>query len=260
MSFVWINGTVGSGKTAVGRALADILPRAVFVDGDDHALPEHAPASIRWKNAMTSLLRLVTRPASVRTVVVAYPLDRAGYSRLRAACGRAHRLLLVVNLATPLAVTLRGRGGRQLDEAEKKRVRVMRSEGYHRRAFAHLTLPNAGRSARQTAQQIAATLHSRLTIPRIVTVSSQTNASRDSISRSSRSTSLEADEMFSRLAVICAVIGTGISSSHAIAQTGYTPSSQPATCDLQGITPDIASRLQCGRPQLEVSLRSAGSA
>jgi hypothetical protein len=152
---IWLNGTVGSGKTAVGRALAAILPNAFLVDGDDHAGPAHLHSLVRWRMAMDRLLRIVRRSRRPAVLVVAYPLECAGHARLRAACGRAHRRLVVVNLAPPLAMTLRGRGGRQLSAGERARVREMRSEGYHRRPYAALTWPNAQGSAAHTACQIA---------------------------------------------------------------------------------------------------------
>ena len=35
MRVIWLNGTIGSGKTTVDQALATVVPGAVFVDGDD---------------------------------------------------------------------------------------------------------------------------------------------------------------------------------------------------------------------------------
>jgi hypothetical protein len=131
------------------------------MDGDDHAGPRHLPTSLRWRMALNALLCAVIRPGQAPTLVVAYPLDGFGHAKLRAACGRARRRLAVVNLAPPLAATLRGRGGRQLDTGERARVRAMRSEGYHRRSFAVFTLPNAQPPAARTAWRIACLLGKR---------------------------------------------------------------------------------------------------
>ncbi len=51
--------------------------------------------------------------------------------------------MLVVNLATPLPITLRGRGGGKLSFGEQRRVREMFSQNYHRRRFAAMTVANA---------------------------------------------------------------------------------------------------------------------
>ena len=157
---IWLNGTVGAGKSAVGRALAAILPGAAYVDGDDHAGPSHLPPAVGWRVALDALLRLLARPHPTRFLVVAYPLRGPDYARLRAACGRARRTVVVVTLAPPLTTTLRGRGGRELDAGERARVREMRSEGYHRRRFAALTLPNMQPSAARTARLIARLIQS----------------------------------------------------------------------------------------------------
>lgn len=163
MTVVWINGPVGAGKTAVGRALAALSPSAQFIDGDDHAGPGGGPARIRWRRAMDVLIGMARWCRGVGTLVVAYPLDRLGHQRLMAACTRAHRPLVVVNLATPLFLVLRIRGERVLTRAEQARARVMHSKGYDRRPFAtfsHRNLrPQAARTARDIEGRIRAVAH-----------------------------------------------------------------------------------------------------
>lgn len=146
MAIIWLNGTIASGKTTVGRALARLL-HAPFLDGDDLAGPAHLPQAQRWQIATNCLLRAARK---ARLLVIAYPLDPADNARLRAIRARS----LVINLATPLAITLRGRG-RPLSPAERARIREMRSQAYHRRPFADLTLPNATGPAHRTARIIA---------------------------------------------------------------------------------------------------------
>ncbi len=154
MSVIWLNGTIGSGKTAVGKEVARLLPGARFLDGDDYAGPAGLPNARRWRMAVEALLRAILRRGACRTLVVAYPLDGATCRRLRAACATARRGLLIANLAPPLRLTLQGRGGRTLTAWERARLRAMRSEGYHRRPFATVTLPNAQPPAARTARQL----------------------------------------------------------------------------------------------------------
>ena len=160
MPVVWLNGTVGSGKSTVGAALADLLPVSRFLDGDDVAGPSHLPNHVRWAMAIDALLAVVLRSGRSGWLVVAYPLDAADFRRLRATCARAQRSLSVVNLDVPLSMTLRGRGGRILTAAEKARIRVMRAEGYHRRSFATATLHNTSPSVSQAARQVLALVRS----------------------------------------------------------------------------------------------------
>lgn len=153
MTVIWLNGAVGSGKSVVGAALAALLPRGGFVDGDDHAGPPHLPNRRRWNMAIGSLLALARRRPP-GWLVVAYPLDGAGFRRVRAGCALARRRLVVVNLATPLPIVLRGRGRRVLSADERRRARAMHGEAYHRRRFAALTLPNALPPAARTARRL----------------------------------------------------------------------------------------------------------
>ena len=152
MPVIWLNGTVGCGKTAVGRALVALLPDAHFLDGDDFAAQGAGLPAARWRAAVTALLRRVRRPGRAKVQVIAYPLTAADFARLRAAC---RQRLIVINLATPLPLVVRGRGPRRLTEADCRRARQMRSQAYHRRRFASATLPNAQHPPRRTALQIA---------------------------------------------------------------------------------------------------------
>lgn len=154
MSVIWLNGTIGSGKSAVGAALARLIPYARYLDGDDYMGSEGLPDVRRWRMAVDALLRAIIQRGRFKTLVIAYPLDVRDYSRLRAACGKTRRGLLVVNLAPPLNMILRGRGGRLLEPWERNRVRVMRSEGYHRRPFANLSLPNVVSPPARTARRV----------------------------------------------------------------------------------------------------------
>ena len=103
---IWLNGTVGSGKTAVAQAVATLMPRARFADGDDFAGPRDVPPARRWQRALAALLNLAARSGHFPVLVVAYPLRSADYLRARATCAKARRPLIVVNLATPLPMTL----------------------------------------------------------------------------------------------------------------------------------------------------------
>jgi hypothetical protein len=159
MSVIWLNGTIGSGKSAVGKALADLLPNSRFMDGDNYAGQEHLGNARRWRIVIDALLQAIVRRDRILFLIIAYPLDYEGFCRLRATCRKAQRELLLINLAPPLLMTLKGRGGRILTAWERDRIRVMRSEGYHRRPFAAATLPNVQSPVVRTAQRIARLRH-----------------------------------------------------------------------------------------------------
>jgi Mg-chelatase subunit ChlI len=52
LNVIHLNGPINSGKSSVGRALAGLLPDAVFIDGDDHDAPGDAPLGTRIQVAL----------------------------------------------------------------------------------------------------------------------------------------------------------------------------------------------------------------
>lgn len=154
---IHLSGPVNSGKSDVGRALAALLPQAAFIEGEAPGLPEAMPDEQRWAGALGRLLRRIAesdRPC----LVTAYPLDEAGYRRLRVACVARGASLSVVTLAPPLEAALGPRGGRVPDAAERSRIRAMYAEGYHQRAFSDVTLDTAGLEPGEAARRILAAL------------------------------------------------------------------------------------------------------
>jgi hypothetical protein len=100
LTVIHLNGPINSGKPSVGRALAGLLPSAVFIDGNDHDAPDDASLGTRIEVA---LRRIETRIAKATGdyLIVAYPLDQAHYSRLQAASERREARFLVLTLAPP---------------------------------------------------------------------------------------------------------------------------------------------------------------
>ncbi|MFC4170345.1 DUF2062 domain-containing protein [Teichococcus aestuarii] len=154
---IHLNGAINSGKSSVGRALAALIPGAGFIEGDEHGLPAELPPEQRWAGALGRILRRI-RESNAPCLVSAYPLDEAGYRRLRTACVARGATLSVVTLAPPLEVALGPRGGRVPDAAEQARIRAMYAEGYHRRLFSDVTLDNAGLAPEEAARRVLAAL------------------------------------------------------------------------------------------------------
>lgn len=154
---IHLNGPINSGKTSVGRTLAQRLTGADFLDGDDHDAPGDAPLPDRIAAAWR---RIETHIASAQNpwLVIAYPLDDAGFARLRAACDRRAARLLVVTLAPPEAVALTDRGGRVLTAWERQRVTEMYRDGYPARAFSDVVLDTAGLTPGESADRLMKSL------------------------------------------------------------------------------------------------------
>ncbi|MFC3126190.1 DUF2062 domain-containing protein [Pseudoroseomonas globiformis] len=150
---IHVSGPLNTGKTSVGLALADAIPGAVFVDGDEHDLSPTLPDSQRWAGAVGRLVGMI-RDCDAPCLILAYPLDATGYRRIREACVRRGASLAVVTLAPPLEVALSDRGGRPLNEADRSRIRAMYAEDYASAAFSDLLLDNTAMMPHEAARAV----------------------------------------------------------------------------------------------------------
>ncbi|HWX48093.1 MAG TPA: DUF2062 domain-containing protein [Roseomonas sp.] len=149
-----LNGSINSGKSSIGRALAEMLPGAEFVEGDDHGLPTSLPRERRWAGALQRIARCIAI-SRAPWLVVAYPLDEAAYRSLRAACAARGARLRVVTLAPPLEVALSERGGRRLSEEERQRIGEMYAKGYAERPFSELIFDPSDLTPEASARELA---------------------------------------------------------------------------------------------------------
>lgn len=139
MRVIVLNGSVNSGKTTTGRALAQLLPGAVFIDGDDHGVPASVPFEEMTELSLDWLIAKVVE-ATAPILVIARPLRDHDFARLRSAIQTCGAQLVVVTLAPPLAIASADRGERKLDAWERHRVPEMYAEGYASRAFSDLVI------------------------------------------------------------------------------------------------------------------------
>lgn len=153
MRVVVLNGSVNSGKTTTGRALAHLLPGAVFIDGDDHGVPSSVPFEEMTELSLDWLIARIVE-ATAPMLVIARPLRDHDFARLQSAIKSRDAQLIVVTLAPPLAVAGADRGDRKLDAWELHRVPEMYAEGYASRAFSDLVITDMT-TPPQTASQIA---------------------------------------------------------------------------------------------------------
>lgn len=154
LTVIHLNGPINSGKSSVGRALADLLPEAAFIDGDDHDAPDDASLPARIQAALDRI-EIQIGKATGAYLIVAYPLDQTHYDRLRVATERRGACFIVLTLAPPLEVALSDRGVRKLTHGERERIIEMYTEGYQARAFSDAVLDTAGLTPEQTAQLAA---------------------------------------------------------------------------------------------------------
>jgi ABC-type hemin transport system ATPase subunit len=138
-SAIFLMGTVGAGKTTLGRALAAEID-GDHVEGDDYQQPPKP-----WYAASLSTARGVLRAALAitgggRTAVVSYPLrchEWIFYQRRLAEAGV--RSVFVTLAASDDALFAPGRG-RNFTGEERARIREMLEQGYGERGFADLAV------------------------------------------------------------------------------------------------------------------------
>lgn len=139
MIVIVLNGSINSGKTTTGQALATLLPGARFIDGDDHGIPDSVPFQQMIDRAVLWVADQITA-ATEPVLVIAYPMRDSDFARLQSACAARSGRLFVATLAPPLAVALTNRGTRELDDGERDRIHEMYAEGYPTRTFSDIII------------------------------------------------------------------------------------------------------------------------
>lgn len=137
MQVIVLNGPINTGKTTTGKAMADLLPSACFVDGDDHGLPGDAPLEAKIAAAIARIAAMIAS-THADPLIVAFPLREQDYSALHAATASRGATLRIITLSPPMDIALSNRGSRVLQPGEVARSREMYAEGYNARAFSDL--------------------------------------------------------------------------------------------------------------------------
>lgn len=122
---VYINGSINSGKSTIGRSLAETLPKTVHVEVDElrHfadclSLAEACPYCL--EDAATLTRSWLSRGFNV---VVTWPISRRDYAVFEREAVAAGVSIHGFTLRPPLEVAVSDRGGRQLSERERTRIR-----------------------------------------------------------------------------------------------------------------------------------------
>ena len=150
---IFLSGPIGTGKTSLGRMLAEKLGGA-FIDGDDHSdagRPWYC-SILRTSRAVlrTSLAVLEDRPL----VVIAYPLGCTTWVFYKRGFGDAGVRPLFVNLRASFEEIVSPARGRVLIDEELARIKVMIREGYSDRQFGDLAIDTGDRSLEFTLQHL----------------------------------------------------------------------------------------------------------
>lgn len=150
---IFLEGSVGVGKTTLGRALARRLS-GHFLDGDafsERGKPWYA-SILRTSRAIveTGLERLGERP----TLVVAYPLRCTNWIYFRRRFTDAGVRPHFVGLTATYDQIVADRRGRVFDPDEQARIRTMIAEGYGARPFSDLVCEMGTSSVHETLTRL----------------------------------------------------------------------------------------------------------
>lgn len=148
---IFLHGTIGAGKTTLGRGLATALG-GVFTDGDLFQRP-----GVPWYASSLTVARGMAGAAlePPGPAVLAYPLRCVDHLYLKGACRAARVRPLFVNLHAPLDVLLDPARGRSFSDWERVRTAEMIAQGYADRPWADLRLDTSGPAEDSLARLVA---------------------------------------------------------------------------------------------------------
>ncbi len=122
---IYINGSINSGKSTIGRLLAAYLPRTVHIEVDElrHfadclSLSDAAPYCV--VDASTLTRNWLARGFNV---VVTWPISQRDYAHFEREAANAGVTIHAVTLRPPLEVAISDRGQRELSDRERGRIR-----------------------------------------------------------------------------------------------------------------------------------------
>ncbi len=152
---IFINGSINSGKSTVGKLIADNLPSCAFIEIDrlremvdwmsiDQAIP------LNLENAVALIRNFAKQDLNV---VVPYPLSQANYDYLVRNLEDLGVSIEVYTLAPTLEAALTNRGSRELSEQEKERIRYHYKIGIPNPKFGHI-IDNSNLTSVQSTEVI----------------------------------------------------------------------------------------------------------
>lgn len=153
---ILLNGCINSGKSTAARALVGLLGEAAHVELDDlrdcmPTLPFEGRAFAVTLEAAVALTGVFV--ANGLHCVLTWPLGQSQYDFLVTRLRPLGQPIHAFTLAADLGVLLTNRGGRELSEWERRRIREQHADGRHDPAFG-VVVDNTNRTADQTARHI----------------------------------------------------------------------------------------------------------
>jgi hypothetical protein len=136
---IFLTGTIGAGKTTLGRALARALGGG-HVEGDDYHQPPKPWFATSLSTCRGVLGAALALAAEGRPAIVSYPLRCREWIFYRRRLGEAGIRSAFVSLVAGEKALLSPGRGRTFDAGDRRRIVEMLDQGYGARPFADLVV------------------------------------------------------------------------------------------------------------------------
>lgn len=150
---IFLTGTIGAGKSTLGRALAHRIGGG-HVEGDDYQQPPKPWFGTSLATSRGVLGAALALAAQGRPAVISYPLRCREWIFYRRRLGEAGIGSAFVCLAATEEALLAPGRGRVFDAAERRRISEMLNQGYGARGFADLIVRTDRSSADETLDEL----------------------------------------------------------------------------------------------------------
>ena len=161
MKIININGPINSGKTTISKLLQEKLPQSLFIEVDD-LLSDDEQVKLKltrekgWVERLKRLNEIITQEQKIQryeNIIFAYPMTGKTYHQWKL-WKDENTEFINITLAPKLNICLQNRGTRELNEAEKERIKQMYKEGYNCPEFADLIIDNSTQTPIETLKNI----------------------------------------------------------------------------------------------------------
>ncbi len=152
---IFINGSINSGKSTVGKLLAKELSRAALLEIDALRemidwMPIDQAVPINLENAISLIKNFANQEFDV---IVPYPLSQKNHDYIMDQLKDINAKIFVFTLAPKLDKILTNRGTRELNDWEKARIQHHYDTGIHNPSFGEI-IDNSNQTPEETKDYI----------------------------------------------------------------------------------------------------------